>query len=104
MRISCSLNIWTLPPHPPIPGFCCCFEVTVFCLFVCLVLIEYVVYSVLTEHVQCTEPHRGIQHFRNAFIIIMLRWSSGMVKNKTYLHLMYCFMVCIISKEGYQVI
>ena len=46
--------------------------------FVCLVLIEYVVCSVLTEHVQRFEPqvgaHRGIQSSRNVFIII--KWKK----------------------------
>ena len=65
--ISCLLDSWTLPLYPPIPGFClsvCLFVCFFFffgvaTFFVCLVLIEYVVCSVLTEHAEHFDPHIG---------------------------------------------
>ena len=63
------LNIWTLPLHPSIRGYfvvvVVVFDVTGF--FGCSVLIEYVVFSVLIEHVQRFEPQVGCSQRDSVF-------------------------------------
>ena len=52
---TCLVNIWTLPLHPSVIGL----FLDVAGFFVCSVLIEYVAYSLLIEHVLRFEPHVG---------------------------------------------